>query len=308
MAEVYTNFAFDNFELNSETFINDLDAYAEQLEKTAKEYKNLAKIIKAKKIKILDAKGYAYAGSFSVDGIDAARLEKDGIVIDLNKDLPDEILARGAPTFYIDQELDQVIEKIDQEGVIGNDKEEKLTLANIDEDDIEEQSSLLNLVELLQDVELPEKISDKSEDFTPGTLAVDVKQVGEHQYSFNLTVADLNEDPVDVKFNREKGVFEYKCDSCDDIHTETISSVFRSLKTTNALLSNLIAVFKDSKELAVALEFIDHDLRLLQSLIAFDYALNDNEGVVMEHGEGCDHDHDQDEDLDEDLDDIDDEE
>lgn len=288
MAEIYTNFAFDSFELKPENFVENLEAYAKRLEAKAKEFKTFAKFIKTKKVKILETKGFAYSGSFCVDDIDTARLEKAGLVIDLNKDLPDELLSTNeTPTFYIDAELDEVLDKLDKADLI-LDKETQFNIANIEEDEIEEQSSLLNLVELLKDVEVPEKTEDEDDDFSPGTLVVDVKQVGEHQYSFNLTVADLNNDPVEVKFNREKGIFEYKCGTCDDTHTETIASVFRSLKTTNALLSNLIAMIQDPKELAVALEFIDHDLRLLQHLVAFDYALSDNEGVVKEDDD-CDH-------------------
>jgi len=292
MAEIYTNFEFDSFELKPESFAKNLEDYSKKLETTAKEFKAFAKFIKSKKIKILSAKGYPYAGSFSVDDIDTGRLEKAGLVVDLNKDQDTPV---SIPTFYLDEDLDKELKKLDLVDTEITSKGYPFT--DIQEEEIEEQSSLLNLVELLKNTEDPDSIETLDEDFLPGTLVVDVKQVGDHQYSFNLTVADLNDDPINVKFKREEGIFEYKCGSCEELHTETIASVFRSLKTTSALLSNLIAMIKNPKELVVALEFIDHDLRLLQSLVAFDYALDDNEGVVKDDDE-YDHDDESDSDSD----------
>lgn len=313
MTEVYTNSFFDSpEELNSSNFFETISEYTAHLEKTAKEFKTLVKFLKSKKIKVLAAKGYPYVGSFSVDDIDLARLKKEGFVVDMTESPNTE-----NPTFYIDEELDKEFKDsdiIDEEFTpVRNIDGYSPPTVNLDEDEIEEKSSLVNLGQILREADAPVLIKDADDEFTPGTIVVDVQQLGDHQYSFNLTVADLNDDPIDVKFNREKAQFEYKCGSCEETHVESIASVFRSLKTTGALLSNLVAMIKKPKELAVALDFIDHDLRLLQSLVAFDYALSDDEGLVDDDDEDndddgyiCNHDHSDDEDEDEDDEDEDD--
>jgi len=305
MVDIYTNAVFDSPEINPENLVETMEAYVKRLEKTAKDFKNITKYLKTKKIKILGAKGFPYAGKFSVDEIDVARLKKEGLIVDMT-----ENPTMDNPAIYLDEDLDEAISDLD----VTSDEmpiiQELLNQAphptiDISEDEIEEKSSLVNLSQILS-VSGPTSF-DEDEEFAPGTLVVDVRQVGEHEYSFNLTVADLNDDPTDVKFNREKAQFEYKCGGCEELHIESISSVYRSLKTTTALLSNLMAMIKKPKELAIAIEFIDHDLRLLQNLVAFDYALDDHEGEVTDEDdeddedfeadddddcdhEGCDHD------------------
>lgn len=265
MPEIYTNFPFESSEFKPKNFVKSFEDYIEHLEKTIKTYKSFVKYVKAKKIKILKTKGFPYAGSFTIDDIDAGRLKKAKLV----KDIENEGESKSSPVFYLDENLDEVLFEM-------NDELDILPpTIDVDEEDIEEKTELLNLSEVIKGPEI--QTQNKDEKFSPGTVIVEVSQVGDHQYSFNLTVADLNEDPRDVKFNREKSQFEYKCNSCESIHIEPLSSVFKSLKTTSALLSNLVAMIPDPKELAIALEFIDHDLRLLQSLVSFDYALEDED-------------------------------
>lgn len=260
MPEIYTNFPFESADFNSENFVKSFEDYIGHLEKVVKTYKSFVKFVKAKDIKILKTKGFPYAGSFTIDDIDAGRLKKANLVFNME----DEDGESSTPVFYIDDNLGEALSNLENIEI-------SPPTIEFDEEDIEEKSELLNLSEVIQKPEVCTK--NKDEKFVPGTVVVDVEQVGDHQYSFNLTIADLNEDPLEVRYDREKSQFEYKCGSCDSVHIESLNSVHKSLRTTSALLSNLIAML-NSKELAIALEFIDHDLRLLQILIALDYAID----------------------------------
>jgi len=265
--------------LTTENFIEGLEEHTSEMDKEVKLFKKFINFVKTKNIKILEAGGLPFYGTFKVDEIDAERLKKAKIVFEAEYSDDPKKLPIG---FFIDKFSDDKFGN-DASELIGKRDDTPIFEVEMDEDEIEEKSSLLNLSEVIHDHS--ENHNEEDEDFSPGTLVVDVKQVGEHQYSFNLIVADLNEDPLEVKFDREKGQFEYKCNECDNVHIETLPSVFRSLKTTTALLSNLIAMIRNPKELGLALEFIDHDLRLLQNLLVFDYALNDDEGLVKDDEE-----------------------
>ena len=110
-----------------------------------------------------------------------------------------------------------------------------------------------------------------------GQVGIEIEQIDETKFNFNLTIADLNKNPTLVQFDRERCVFKYQCGACDSWHYESLESVYRSLKTANALFSNLMVMTRDCKELLAAFDFVDHDLRLLQALLRFDYALEDDE-------------------------------
>jgi len=96
-----------------------------------------------------------------------------------------------------------------------------------------------------------------------------------------------------------KNLFKYKCDTCNAWHFESLKSVYRSLKTTSALLSNLIVIAEENhKEFSIALDYINNDLHLLQSLLELDYAIDDDpkEMIELEITEEDELDEDEDED------------
>lgn len=318
--KIYTNSYIHSKELNPDNFVEAFEEYANKLEDVVKSYRNLITYVKTKKIKITEAEGYAHGGHFSVDEIDTARLKKEGIVIDFG----DKPNLTENPTFYIDTELDAVLEegikkfdnlnildKLDKKGSYSY-KDFKKTLDDLDEDDLddldedfddyelteEEETALFQFIEeddtfgIKQiDIELddifPEETSTFNlaeklkvpdfEDplFVPGNMIIDVKKLGTDKYAFNLAMADLNDHPKHVNYIREKSLFEYDCGECSNTHYESLDSIYTSLKTANAILSNLIEMTRDSRELSTALEFIDSDLRLLQWLLKLDYALDD---------------------------------
>jgi len=134
-----------------------------------------------------------------------------------------------------------------------------------------EHSSCISLKEIIG------AFDEEDEPIKIGHIGIDVQQIDETKFNFNLTIADLNKNPVLIQFDRENCVFKYQCGSCDTWHHESLESIYRSLKTANALLSNLMVMSKESKELLAAIDFIDHDLRLLQALLRFDYALEDKD-------------------------------
>jgi len=305
--KIYTNSYIHSEEINPENFIQVFESYADKLEEMAKDYRSLTKIVKTKKIKIIDAHGFAHGGHFSVDEIDTGRLKKEGIVIDFA-----EKSCIDNPVFYMDTELDNVLEgaieqleefdpdfedmtdtimsKIFGEDGVDDDRslteeEESLIQEIIDEEnfDIEEIDIEFDDIDF-EDI-FPEKCSHfnlsqkikifSDDNFAPGNMIIEVKKIDEDRFTFNLTMADLNESPTSINYMRDKSIFEYECNDCDETHFESLDSVYRSLKTANAILSNLIEMTKDFRELSAALEFIDSDLRLLQWLIRLDYAIPD---------------------------------
>lgn len=305
--KIYTNSYIHSKELNTNNFVEAFEEYANRLEDVAKSYRKLVTYVKTKKIKITEAQGYANGGHFSVDEIDTARLKQEGIVIDF-ADSP-EITEN--PTFYIDTNLDAVLEdtldeldELDENTSYSHkdfeedleEEDDELTedehaalfkfindneSFGIEELDIEldeifpERTTSFNLAEILKNTDFEDP---EDSVFAPGNIIIDVKKIDDDKYSFNLAMADLNSHPKKVNYIREKSLFEYECGDCDATHFESLASIYTSLRTANAILSNLIEMTRDSRELSTALEFVDSDLRLLQWLLRFDYALeNDDE-------------------------------
>jgi len=303
--KIYTNSYIHSKELNTNNFVEAFEEYAKRLEDVANSYRKLVTYVKTKKIKITEAKGYANGGHFSVDEIDTARLKQEGIVIDF----ADSPALTENPTFYIDTNLDAVLkDTLDElEGLDENTsysyKDFEEDLEDIEEDDTselteEEHAALFKFIDDNDfgienlDIELDEPFPERTSSFNlaeilkktpdfedplfaPGNIIIDVRKIDEDKYSFNLAMADLCSHPKKVNYIREKSLFEYECGDCDATHYESLDSIYTSLRTANAILSNLIEMTRDSRELSTALEFVDSDLRLLQWLLRFDYALED---------------------------------
>ena len=232
-------------------------------------YRQIVSFIKDKTIKIENVRGFAHACQFEVDEIDAARLKVANLVVDFSDGSPED-----NPTFYIDPELDTILdETIDS---ISEALYEELGIpsevTSNPEEIFKEQSSHLHLSDLL---ERHDDDDDDDENRLVGSIEIDIKKIGEDKFSFDLSIPDLGMQPQNVQFDRESSDVKFKCSSCDEWHQEPLQSVYNSLITATALMSNIVEMTQGTKEFSTALEMIEHDLRLLQELIKFDYALED---------------------------------
>ena len=303
--KIYTNSFIHSREITPENFVEVFKEYADKLESVAKTYKSLIKFVQKKKIKIVEAHGFAHGGHFAVDEIDTARLKKEGIVVDF-ADYPE---LEENPTFYIDEHLDAVLEEEAKEEKSFTSKDFSEILDYEDEDldeDLElteeEQAALFKFIDedeeygieqidLVLDEIFPEgttnfnlaeilKIPDDYDkgSLTPGNMIMDVsKSEDDDHFSFNLAIADHGQDPKKINYIREKSLFEYDCGECNVTHLEALDSAYVSLKTAIVLISNIVELSRDRREFSTALEFIGTDLRLLQWLLKLDYALDDFE-------------------------------
>ena len=212
--------------------------------------------------------------------------------------------------FYIDSELEQVIEESIEklaefdpdfeemaDTIMGRiyeededddfDDDHVYTAADFfgDEDDEEIEQINVDFKDTIPgdgeyvEFNLADKLhgAEDDDDFYPGNMAIEIKDVAEDAFVFNLKMADLGEPPNEVKYGRKEGIFEYKCSECDAPHFTNIDSVYRSLKIACSILSNL-AEMTDYKVLGDAINYLDVNLRLLQWLVALDYAIEDDEG------------------------------
>lgn len=289
MSNIYASSFIDGPELNSKNLLQSFEDYASKLEEMAKSYKKIVKLIRTKKIKILEAHGYPHSGFFRVDEIDTNRLKQAGAVIDFSDEQLEE-KEEQKPVFYIDTEFEEVMEELAEEdcemhphkmeiqetemfsSILEPDFEIPDTFeVEIDEEPFIESNLCFSLKEVISSFE------EDEDDINVGQVGIEIEQIDETKFNFNLTIADLNKNPTLVQFDRERCVFKYQCGSCDSWHYETLESIYRSLKTANALFSNLMVMTKGCKELLAAFDFVDHDLRLLQALLRFDYALEDDE-------------------------------
>lgn len=303
MVNIYINTKMQVEKLATVGLVSILEDYAEQLEKTVTEYRSLIKTLKDKNIVVLNVDGHTDAGHFTVDKIDAERLKESGCVTDFSE------IVDVDKTFYIDSSLDEFISNTDKQldafskktkedldkflkevepfsdEALSESEETKLfEYANDDSVEDFEKEILDDLAEELIEFDLKEIAKNSNSD--AGILDMEVVKLDENRFSFNLIISDLSADPVYVRFNRDKGIFEYKCGDCDRLHYESLHATYKSLRTANALISHLIEISGiKNKELAIALEFIDHDLRLLQTLLKFDYALPDDDSQVFSSDE-----------------------
>lgn len=288
---------FDN-ELEDDNVSKNFHECAERLEKIAKHYRKMADFLQEKNIKVEKVEGYPQSGSFTVDEIDYHRLKKADLIINHDNGESDE---SDNPVFYVDSELDialkESVENIDFSKLI-----EVIPQGDISGDEIKEKEEPADYVETVSLIkEFQDNYSNRESDLFEGsattyinlakvfkdfTLNPDhdpdlhvavarIKKFTSEQYAFDFNIQDIGEDPVQIKFDRAKGMFGYKCANCDYWHLETLLSCYKSLKITIAIISHLIAMCGDQKELGIVLDAIDGDLRLIQHLLQFDYALED---------------------------------
>jgi len=282
MTRIYINTLLDVEELNEDNFCESFEAYAKKLENMAKLYKKFSKYLKAKDVKIINADGFPHSGSFDINDIDVARLKKAGFVVDHAEEdgSKDQV-------FYIDEKLDALIEQAmsnkqiaqmvipvhpDDEEVAEHDHDHEHE--NVDG----EYATLVNLLDVCNpDIDGANIRAD--------TVLLGFAPVSEDKVAFEFRVNDFNQHEVIADFDREAQTFTYKCDSCEEEHQKEIFQLFKSLKTATALIGNLAIMSTEHPELAAALDTIDDDLRMLQKLLSFDYAIEDDEDDLPGIGE-----------------------
>jgi hypothetical protein len=271
MVKIYINTILPTEELTSENFTEAFDVYAAKLEKLTKVFKNFSKYVKKHTIQVKNVDGYSSSGTFEVDEIDAGRLKKAGFVVDY-EELESE---PEIPAFYIDKNLDAVLqdtaESLENLGKFPDQPAQvSLEFPTLPEGELEETLTF-NLAEVLDpDIEL-------EGDLLPGHMVLQVFPQDGDSHKFNLIMLDFYSDPAEFKLDRERMVFCYKEKDDDEWREKPIQEVFHSLKTANALLSNIVIMVRENPFLFETLGSLDQDLRFLQQLLAFDYALDEND-------------------------------
>lgn len=256
---------------NKDSIVEDINKYSLYLEEASKDCKKLASFLKEKNIKIINSYVDAISCRFAVDDIDAGLLKQASCISENDP-------SKDRQFFYTDPILDKFIEKSEKDlEEFSSTTKDSLTLikeVNFDEDEIfTEQHREVQLKDIFVDSE--------EEDDIVGVVDIEVNKIDDDRFAFNLAMADLSDYPSEVDFDREKSMFKYKCKSCDDWHYESLNSIYNSLRTTNALLSNLIVMCGEKyKEFGIALDLIDYDLRLLQILLETDYALDSTQNTI----------------------------
>jgi hypothetical protein len=257
MTKIHINsFIGDENPLELDAIPEGLDTCALKLEELANEYREMATYFRDKKPKVLSVEGYPHCGSFTIDEIDTERLKQDGKVTDFS-DNPDN----DNPLFSIDSELDKVLDSMDTE------------FEDDDDRAIKTGSDTISLASLL----LNQDGGPDFDDGGPGTINLEVEKTDEGEYSFYLRVFDFGNRLPNIQFQREEGVFKYRCGSCEEEHSQSLENVYSSLRTGASLIGNFAYLARDNKEFCMALTALDDDLRLLSHLISFDYALDDDQ-------------------------------
>lgn len=274
MVKIYINTILPAEELTEESFTDSFDIYAGKLEKLTKVFKGFSKYIKKHDIKVKNVDGFSSSGSFEVDDIDAARLKKAGFVVDYA-----EIEAEPEiPAFYIDKNLDAVLEETrEQLENMELPQNPQLTINFPEVPDTEEAETLtFNLTDVLDsDIEL-------EGDLVPGHIVLQVFPHEEDHHKYNLMMLDFYSDPQEFKIDREKMIFSYREKDEEEWKEKPLVDVLSSLKTANALISNIVIMVRENPFLFETLSSLDQDLRFLQQLIVFDYALDDTTGEMPE--------------------------
>lgn len=274
MVKIYINTILPAEELTEENFTEGFDTYATKLEKLTKVFKGFSKFIKKHDIKVKNVDGFSSSGSFEVDDIDAARLKKAGFVVDYA-----EIEAEPEiPAFYIDKNLDAVLEETrEQLENMELPQNPQLTINFPEVPDTEEAETLtFNLTDVLDsDIEL-------EGDLVPGHIVLQVFPHEEDHHKYNLMMLDFYSDPQEFKIDREKMIFSYREKDEEEWKEKPLVDVLSSLKTANALISNIVIMVRENPFLFETLSSLDQDLRFLQQLIVFDYALDDTTGEMPE--------------------------
>jgi len=217
------------------------------------------------------------------------RLKQSGLVVDLLES-PDK--AKTA-VFYTDKELDEIVDSGVKtvEDLLSS--EEKLKLLDeapgSDDDDILPEGVTIDEDGVVHiDFNLPETLHKDSEDVKVNYsindfahesngepfMSLHTKKISEDQFELSFSVKETRFDSPMISFDRNNNIFKYKCVDCDDWHEVELVQIFRNLRQAAAFMANIAdGSMHLNKYLTTALGTISDDLRLLQYLIKFDYAI-----------------------------------
>ena len=249
-------------DLLADKLADQFSAYAKELQNVAVMFQGMAETLNTKAIKIEEVDGCVGSGCFQVDAIDAGRLKQAGLVEEftektpVDKPFPDKL-------FCIDSTMDAMLEKFQE---IKEKIQESVDSGDAPEGNKALENFLLhNFESVPEEEELPEEDQIHLEDGEDPIIRIRPNGEG-----FDLNITDIGQAlPMNIRINKKKGTFNFKCSSCEEKHVATCYEVRDSLKVVTALLTNLqhYAAKHDQEDLAMTLIPLEEDMRLLMNLV-----------------------------------------
>ena len=263
MPIIYMNSFLYSGELSSENFLTHLDDHSRDLSNISSMFSDLTSYMRSEGIQVEEVSGVPFGGSFKVSEEDAKKLMSKGLVADCSEpeylEEPENI-----PIFYIDTKLDEMFEHRD--AFMG------LPMVSLNVPSFSNTES--NDYGLSEAKEVVIDLGKMFKDFPIATMFIniDTESLEEDKWSFNIGITDIGYSLKEVDFDRTKCSFTFLCDACKDLHKSNLKSIYTSLSTGIALISNIIA-YSSNREFIIAFDYINRDLRLLKTLLELDYAV-----------------------------------
>jgi len=216
-------------------------------------------------IQVEEVNGVPFGGSFKVSEDDAKKLMSKGLVADCSEPgYLDYKEPENIPIFYIDTKLDEMFKDRDSFTGLPTVSLNIPSFSQPEQDDFGlsgDKQIVIDLGKMLNDFPIASSF-----------INIDTESLEEDKWSFNIGIADIGYIVKEIDFDRAKCSFTFLCDACEDLHKSNLKSVYTSLSTGIALLSNIIA-YSSNREFIIAFDYINRDLRLLKTLLELDYAV-----------------------------------
>ena len=269
MPIIYMNSFLYSGELSKTNFLTHLDDHSRDLSNISSMFSDLTSYMRSEGIKVEEVAGVPFGGSFKVSDEDAKKLMSKGLVADCSEpDYQEYKEPENIPIFYIDTKLDEMIESRDSflglPTVSLNIPSFSNSESNLESNDYGlsgDKQVVIDLGKMLKDFPIASSF-----------INIDTESLEEDKWSFNIGISDIGYTVKEINFDRSKCSFTFLCDACEDLHKSNLKSVYTSLSTGIALLSNIIA-YSSNREFIIAFDYINRDLRLLKTLLELDYAV-----------------------------------
>lgn len=258
--------------LDPNNLAESLEACATELTKLVADYKNMAMVIKDKNIKAMSADGDSHCGGFVVDDIDYARLKQGGLLADHTD--PNNTEWRA---FFYDPKLDKAIS--DAMTQLENSPDCSGCHCGSCESDSEDHCECPDCADEQDHC----GCEDCNEDSCGGDCencencgdSESSEQDFSKEYSFEDAFNDLVFDP-------ENKTFTFKCDGCNEIHTEKLETMYKGLRKVVKILFDASSGEEDldlsdpDKASEILADILDHDWELgfILGLLEQEYGMN----------------------------------